>query len=141
MSDFADITPWLGNISAVIVAALGGLGGWLAARVKASADMKAAQAAAESSADAARAAHSGPEWDMYVKRLEAHFDRRLSEQDEKIDSLNEKVSRLRAYIDEVRAQYHAALLHIFAWRELHPESIHKLTVPPEIREDVNSRFA
>lgn len=134
MIDSFDFIPWAGTITALVTGFAAAVGGWIAARVKGKSDVAAAQAAAQ----AARSAHSGPEWDMFVQRMEDHYDSRLAGLDKKVDSLEREVSKLREYVEDVKAQYRAALSYILQLLALRPELVEEVPPPQEIREDVLS---
>lgn len=106
------------------------------ATAKAQADATRAQATAEAQADVATA--SGPNWDMYVNRLEKHFDKRLSEQDRKIESLSDRVTKLTVTIAEVKNLYELALSYIRQLWAASPSVRELLPPPDEIVGDLNT---
>ena len=157
---FDDMNAWL-TFGGVLVT---NLGTWVVTQRKSRYDIQVAVQAAHTQAETARiqadathAEHRGPEWDLYVTRLEAHFEKRLCDQDAKIekqgqvikqqdikigrqdvkiDRQGKEIESLRENVADSQYRYRLALEHIGEWRGRHPETVELIRVPPEIAPDL-----
>lgn len=116
---------WEGVVGMVLVAMITGLATWGSTRITEKGQKNTAEVESR-----------GPEWEKFFDTVKDWTEGQLESRDRDIEGLTRKVDSLRTKVDSLQGKYRAALRYARAWRLLHPESVHDVEVPTEIREDI-----
>ena len=85
---------------------------------------------AKSNREAAR----GPDWQGFTDKIMEAQRRQLEERDERIDTLEDRITAMQADLETLRGKYRASIRHILDWRRMFPEG--GPPIPPMIEGDI-----